>query len=447
MTPIHRRVWLGVLAAAVVGLPSALVRPADGGLASAALTVFQDTVVGFSVKRPAGWKVRYTTGVLVILKDDQAKEGVLIYPVRPKAGLNLRDFLSSYLAVLKKSSTSASKLDFANLAAGRERAEADVSGAAGDTPLTGRAEAVAKPPDFILTMMWAPASEFAADRETLRSIASSYERGPGTALVRLGGSYFETMAPKGWRILEESSNAVNFVSAERDAGVMSGYADFGGDPAPMTIPRLFEALTKPCAPGQQPCFSVAKAYTRLAAVDGPDFRDVMGRTWKARAEEFEATLADAAASRVHGVLTGMVMNGRHVTGLNGWIIATVTRVSRPDRWESLAAATALVQENLKILRASELTTDRILPRNNPYDSSTIMGSWAYKNNVDAELSAKRQEAIMGYETFRTPAGERVDVPLNSIPGGHNPPYYNPQTGRLWGSTLQPPPLGYVALQR
>jgi hypothetical protein len=229
---------------------------------------------------------------------------------------------------------------------------------------------------------------------------------------------------------------------------MISYGDFGSDPAPMTIPRLFEAVTKPCFPGQQPCFSITKSYTRLAAIDAPDFRDTMGRPWKARAEEFEATLIDAAGgSRVHGVLTGMVMCGRHVTGLYGWIIVTATRTARPDRWESNSAATSIVQENLKILRASELITGRILPRNNPYDSSTIMGHWAYKNNVDADLSAKCRESIMGYETYRTPGGERVDVPLNSIPGGSNPLYYNPQTGLLWGSTLERPPRDYVVLQR
>jgi hypothetical protein len=280
----------------------------------------------------------------------------------------------------------------------------------------------------------------------LKCIVDSYQKAPGLALVRLKGTYFETMAPKGWHILEETSNSVNFKNPTGDAGVMCGYLDFGGDVQPMTIPRLFESVTKPCPPGQQPCFSITKSYSRLAAVDAPDFRDNLGRTWKARAEEFEATLIDAESTRVHGVLTGMVMGGQHITGLYGWIIATSTRISRPETWERNSAATAIVQENLKIIRASELITQRILPRNNPYDSSTIMGNWEYKNRVDSELSEKRQEAIMGYETFQTPTGEQVDIPLNSIPGGNNPLYYNPQTGLIWNSTLEPPPQGYYLLK-
>jgi hypothetical protein len=254
------------------------------------------------------------------------------------------------------------------------------------------------------------------------------------------------MAPVGWKILEESSNSVNFGNATGDAGVMMTYMDFGGDPQPMTIPRLFEVVTKPCLPAQQPCFSITRTYSRLAAIDAPDFRDTLGRMWKARAEEFDATLIDSSGTKVHGVLTGMVMNGRHVTGLYGWIIATATRISRPDAWERNSAATAIVQDYLKIEKASELMTGRILPRNNPYDSSTIMGHWAYKNRVNDELSAKRQEAIMGYEPYRTPWGERIDVPLNSIPAGNNPIYWNPQTQTIWTSTLQPPPAGYQQLR-
>jgi hypothetical protein len=102
---------------------------------------------------------------------------------------------------------------------------------------------------------------------------------------------------------------------------------------------------------------------------------------------------------------------------------------------------------LKIIKASELITQRILPRNNPYDSSTIMGHWAYKNGVDDALSAKRRESIMGYETYRTSTGERVEVPLNSIPPGSNSLSYHPQTGFLWGSTLEPPPRDYIVIQR
>jgi hypothetical protein len=411
------------------------------------LETFKEDVVGFLVKKPAGWIIRYTTGVITILRDNQGQEGVLIYPIRPQTGFALEDFFSSYLNILKELSKDSSWIDYSDVSPGRGRVQAKVSGFMGGKTVDGAAAAFPSGPDYILTLYWAPTGELSSQQPLLKCIADSYQKAPGLPLVKLSGTYFETMAPKGWQILEETSNGVNFRNPAGDAGVMVGYLDFGADPQPMTIPRLFDAATKPCSPGQQPCFSKTKSYTMLAAGDAPDFKDAMGRTWKARAEEFEATMADAENSRVHGVLTGMVMGGRHITGLYGWFIITSTRVSRPETWERNSAATAIIQDNLKIIKASEWSTSRILPRNNPYDSSTIMGSWEYKNKVDAELSGKRQEAIMGYETFRTANGERVDVPLNSIPGGNNPLYFNSQTRLTWNSTLEKPPQGYDLLKR
>jgi hypothetical protein len=410
------------------------------------IPVFKEEIFGFSVSKPPGWQIRYTTGVISIIKDAQAREGVLIYPVRPKAGFSLGEFLSSYLNILKQSSTALSRIDYSEFSSGKEMVQANVTGSMGGTTVRGLATAHVVGADYICKLYWAPTDVFPSEQGLLKCLADSYQRSEGQVLVRLRGSYFETMAPRGWKILEESSNSVNFTNAARDAGVMSSYMDFGGDAQPMTIPRLFEAVTKPCMPGQQPCFSITKSYSRLAGIDAPDFRDTLGRMWKASAEEFEATLIDAPGTKVHGVLTGMVMNGRHITGLYGWIFVTATRISRPDAWERNSAATAIVQENLKIIKASELITQRILPRNNPYDSSTIMGHWAYKNRVDADLSRKRQEAIMGYETYRTSTGERIDVPINSIPGGNNPIYWNPQTQTIWNSTIQPPPQGYSQIK-
>jgi hypothetical protein len=411
------------------------------------LETFKEDVFGFLVKKPAGWILRYTTGVITILRDTQGQEGVLIYPVRPQAGFTLEDFFSSYLNILKESSKDSSRVDYSDVTPGRGGVQAKVSGFMGGKTVVGAAAAFPSGPDYILTLYWAPTEELSSQQPVLKCIADSYQKAPGLPLVKLSGTYFETMAPKGWQILEETSNGVDFRNPAGDAGVIVGYGDFGADPQPMTIPRLFEAVTKPCSPGQKPCFSRNKSYTMLAAGDAPDFIDGLGRTWKARAEEFEATMADAQNSRVHGVLTGMVMGGRHITGLYGWFVITSTRVSRPDAWERNSAATAIIQDNLKIIKASEWSTSRILPRNNPLDSSTYMSSWEYKNRVDAELSGKRREAIMGYETYRTSAGERVDIPLNSIPGGNNPLYYNPQTNLTWGSVLEKPPQGYDLLKR
>ena len=64
------------------------------------------------------------------------------------------------------------------------------------------------------------------------------------------------------------------------------------------------------------------------------------------------------------------------------------------------------------------------------------------NRVNEALSGKRREAIMGFEPYRTSAGERINVPLNSIPRGNNALYWNPRTQTIWNSTPQPPSQGY-----
>jgi hypothetical protein len=411
------------------------------------MTVFKEDVIGFVVKKPDNWMIRYTTGIILVLKDFNAEEGVLIYPVRAGRGLTLADFMTGFLGALKKAPAGSSRIDFSEISRGRDKLTATLAGTMGRKEISGTAAAFPSGPDFMITICWAPKEMFASRQETLGCIADSYQRTMGLPLVRLKGEYFETMAPRGWKILDESQNGINFRNPSETAGVLVGYVDFGGDPRPMTIPRLFDALTTPCAPGQQSCFSITRTYNRLAAVDAPDFTDGFGRPWKARAEEFDATLIDAQRSKVHGVLTAMIMNGQHITKLYGWIFVHATRMSRPETWERDSAATAIVQENLIIIKASELITGRILPRNNPYDSSAIMGHWAYANKSQSERSEKFQEAIMGFDAYRMPGGERIEVPLNSIPGGNNPLFYNPQTGHLLNSTLESLPLGYVPLKR
>jgi hypothetical protein len=64
------------------------------------------------------------------------------------------------------------------------------------------------------------------------------------------------------------------------------------------------------------------------------------------------------------------------------------------------------------------------------------------NRVNEALPGKRREAILGFETYRTSTGERIDVPLSSIPRGNKALYWNPRTQTIRNSTPQPPSQGY-----
>ena len=96
-----------------------------------AINTFKEDVIGFIVKKPTGWLLQYTTGVITILKDDKAQEGVMIYPVRPKAGFSLEDFLSSYLNILKKLSNVSSRIDYSDFSVSRDKVLSKVTGIMG----------------------------------------------------------------------------------------------------------------------------------------------------------------------------------------------------------------------------------------------------------------------------------------------------------------------------
>jgi len=389
---------------------------------------FTEPFSGFSIEKPKNWQVKYTTGVITVTKDNNMQEGFLVYPVVPENGLTLVELTEKYLSVLKNSATSEAQIDYSGISENNNKVTTSITGNMNGKDIRGSVETIKSGQDYILKTVWAQAGEFSSKESSLAYLADTYKKTNGKALVTLSGKYFQTKAPADWIIKEETSNGINIASPNDEAGVMSGYFDFGGDPNPMTLDRMFEAFTRPCSAGQDPCYSITRTYNEVASVDAPDFQDNLGRTWKARAEEFDATLVDAASSRVHGVYTGMVMNGQNINGLYGWIIASATRISKPELWDKYSAITAIIQDNLTITQASELITNRILPRNNPYDSSTIMGSWEYKNKVDDELSQKRREAIMGFSTMYGNDGTSYEVPLNNISEGGNPTYINASTG-------------------
>ena len=149
------------------------------------LETFKEDVVGFLVKKPAGWIIRYTTGIITILRDSQGQEGVLIYPIRPQTGFTLENFFSSFMNILKESSKDSSRVDYADVTQGRGQVQAKVSGFIGGKTVIGEAAAFPSGPDYILTLYWAPTEELSSRQLVLKCIADSYQKAPGQPLVKL----------------------------------------------------------------------------------------------------------------------------------------------------------------------------------------------------------------------------------------------------------------------
>ena len=63
-----------------------LVAPIDAHAGRCALPLHEDDYAGFSVGRPPGWVIDYSTGSLIVAKDATKMVGALVYPARLRQG-------------------------------------------------------------------------------------------------------------------------------------------------------------------------------------------------------------------------------------------------------------------------------------------------------------------------------------------------------------------------
>jgi hypothetical protein len=390
--------------------------------------------------------------VIVLHKENTLQNGMIVYPIFPKSGYAAEKALTDFLDILKSTNHS---IAYGILSKQENDISTTISGTVSGKKVAGYAGVSKSENTYIIYLSWTSPENFSAENQSFsRCVIKSYRKTVGRALVRLKSpnGYFETVAPAGWKI-EDSANGATISHPDNEAGVFFSYVDFGGDPRAMTPDRAFnEFINLPCkSPGKPMTGEVCNILLQKpAGVFGtirlPDFRDIMGRIWKTRGDEYEALLADNK-TYVHGTTVVSVMDGQHVTGLHGYMIIVSTRLSSPANWPKYSAITDYIQSKMRVVRASEFITDRILPRNNMLDFNVITGWWNAKNARESERSANLQDAIMGFESYRTSSGTQYDVPLNSISYGNHPVYVEEQTGLLWNSITETPPLRYVPLIR
>jgi hypothetical protein len=413
---------------------------------------FTDSYFGFEIATPPGWRISYNDGVIVLYKDSALQSGFIVYPIIPKPNYPARKALIDFLNILKSTN---STIEYKSLSESANEITTQVTGSISGKAVAGYAGVARSENTFIIHVGWTSPDNLNAEYQKFcRCIVQSYKKTAGTALVKRASpnGYFETTAPVSWKI-EDSANGAHVYHPQNEAGVVFSYVDFGGDPREMVPNRLFdEYINVPCkSPGRQAAGEVCnvllqKPYTILGTIQLPNFRDVWGRTWKTRGDEYEALLADNK-SIVHGTTLGSVMDGQHITGMHGWIIIMSTRLSSPQNWDKYSAITNFIQSRMRVLKASEFITDRILPKNNPLDSEVITGWRNARNARESERSANLQEAIMGVEAYSTSSGTRYEVPLNSIPAGNGRIWVDEQTGLVWNSAIETPPVNYVPLIR
>jgi hypothetical protein len=382
--------------------------------ATCVLPTYSDAYLGFRVGRPASWRLSYIDGVVHVAPDASGREEALVYPVRLALGATAETLSRSYVSALNDA--------LATRGGTLRLSGSDLSGTIGGAPVTG--EIRTRPASGVLVLYggWSPSARWSQERATILAVGQCYSSIPAKLLqratrtasdVNLGSTTFEYALPEGWRVDGVTPRGIDLAL---DRTTLVSYAYLTGSFGEQT-PESFADLI----------FGSLGYTVRIVTSEGLGAAtDPLGYRWTEKGFEFDG---QGGGQALHGVLTVAV--GTFTLGGYATSNAMASlRQSSPDRWESMAAITAVVQESIRIVDARP-GQGVLLARNNPLDSSSILSSYEYKSAVDARLSSQRQEAIMGFENVRSPStGTTYQAPLNAYDptGPSGPGYYRPLPG-------------------
>lgn len=395
------------------------------GGASCTLPQFQDEYIGFVIGKPAGWSIHYVNGVITVRRDPEGRTTAIAYPVRLKSDEGAEQALREYFAVLRDVSAKAGNRLDGRPASPTQLGEAvlALSGEIGGAPVSGELRARRRGRELLITGGWSDQTSWPQVQSTILEVGQCYRQRSGVSLRRerqtgggdfLGGATttYEYALPENWRV-----SGITF------RGIDLNYDDVTG--------VSFAYLTG--AVGNTTPDQWMLQITKMAGFSGLRFladrslgsvADPFGMRWDMKAKEYEAVFKGV---RVHGVMTAAVSNLATGFGYGSFSAIMALRQSRADQWERFSAITAVLQESIRIVDA-KAGQNLLLPRNNPADTDSIMGSWEYKNRVEDRLSARWQESIMGYDNVRSPStGQTYQMPLNAWnpTGSEGPGYYRP----------------------
>lgn len=402
---------------ALAAIPTAAGATASDSAAAArcALPIYTDTYLGFTIGRPASWRISYIDGVVHLAPDASGREEALVYPVRLAAGTTADRFVGEYAAALNAA--------LAPTGGSLKLSGSQLTGNIGGAAISGELRTRTLGPDLVVYGGWGPSERWISARPTILAIGECYTRIQPKLMQRqsrtssdanVGSTTFTFSLPDGWQL---SSLTPRGLDLSPDGVTLVSFAYITGFLSAVTPESLADQLF---AGAGYVSLRVLKTEA-LGTVTDP-----LGYRWTAKGFEFEAMFKGQA---VHGVLTAAtgVFSAGGLATSNG--LASL-RQAPTDQWELLAAITAAVQESILIADAKP-GQGVILPRNNPLDSSSILSSYAYKSAVDSRLSQQRQETIMGFANARSPTtGATYQVPYNAYnpAGAQGAGYYRALPG-------------------
>lgn len=305
------------------------------------LPVFTDPYVGFSVGRPEGWRVQYSSGIVWAWPPGSSEPRLAFaYPGWLAQGTSPETVAAAFLAGVNQGFESGDGLEMDG--SGRLR------GTDAGVPVAGEIAATVRP-EFgqhfaLIWGGWVPERDWPALRDTVMAVGGCYQQFPSTPLEvqrtsvrdRNGqAAEWEYVVPPDWRAGVASSQGIDIVAN-------GGHVGFS------FIPSI---------PGQLDGWGVGRVtidniqattpwrLTRVGeARDLGTAVDARGNQWHMIAFEY---LADWQGQPYYGVLTAAASPRQSDTAGLAWQRETV-----PEYWDFYAAITEIIQANVRVVNFS-----------------------------------------------------------------------------------------------
>jgi hypothetical protein len=432
----------------------------------------EDNYFGFTIGRPTGWVIDYSTGSILVAKDERELEGALVYPARLRKEMPAEDIATAFARGLGASITKkGGTFEMSDKHTNGKIAQATLKATVGGVALRGPLQVVVKPGFAVIKLYWAPESEFDAEQATLKQVLTCFQRktvimakkpvapsggpvmrvggkpggaapavasagssgtaggtapsGTGTggasgggtveALVPNNGKFFNVSLPAGWKFTDENEHGIDMLSPDGKEG-----AGFGYGIQPIKTAQVYcEGNIRGNWPGSN--------IIQGGPVQGP-------AGWSIYGAEFEGK---PHGLPTHGYQQAAVGHGTFI--FSGYTTA-------PEKWDASKATLGAIIASVQILpaatakihadyRAQLASYPHYTPPASNYPSNaaksgsssdSLMASWKEKQDAQDRINLGFDDAIRGQDRALSPTtGEEYVCPNSmwSTEGPQGPGYY------------------------
>ncbi|HEX4452105.1 MAG TPA: hypothetical protein VH143_14600 [Kofleriaceae bacterium] len=413
--------------------------PVDHMADPCSTSLHDDDYYGFSVGRPQGWRVDYSTGTIVVSRDESDLVAALVYPARMRHGdLPPEQLLQNFSNTLARSVRNAGgAYQLADKVTDGHVATALATATLGGVKLRGQMQVMTAPGFATLKFYWAPETELTADEPTLRQIVSCFARKtvitrrepvapPGGPQTRYGvtapsaaqakpehalamelyrGRFMVVQRPAGWQVTAETDHGIDMIMQNRNAAFDFTYVIQPHGTADVYARREMQKYqgAQIISAGLQP----APAGWQVATV------------------EFTAN----AGYPTHGYVRVAVGNG--VATETTWLIAA-------EKWDALEPTLVAMAGSVQIqpaalaqVRAEVRQQLASYPPIKPTSQPDRTGIWSGWSKMEDRQSQGYEDTTLQQDHAKSPSsGETYTVPWNawSATGPDGAGYYRQVPG-------------------